>query len=91
LAYMMALYWYPERRRRFETALLDHYHKVLLENGVRNYSRVDLQEDYRRSVLLQTIVPVFHAGFKFPPVVWWDNFQHIMAAIDDLGCRELLD
>ena len=34
LAYMMAVHWYPERRQRLERGLLDHYHSVLLENGV---------------------------------------------------------
>jgi ecdysteroid kinase len=90
LAYMMAVHWYPERRKRLERALLDHYHKVLLENGVRSYNRTDMQEDYRLSVLGQTITPVFQAGLKLPPVIWWNNFQRIMAAVDDLGCRELL-
>jgi hypothetical protein len=91
LAYMMAIHWYPERRQRFERALLDHYHKVLLENGVRSYTRADLREDYRLSVLWQSVTPVFFVGLKLPPVIWWSHFQNIMAAVDDLGCRELLD
>ncbi len=91
LAYMMAIHWYPERRQRLERTLLDHYHTVLLENGVRNYSRTDLQEDYRRSVLWHTATPVFQAGQDLPPLIWWSNFQRVMAAVDDLGCRELLD
>jgi hypothetical protein len=90
LAYMMAAHWYPERRQRLERVLLDHYHTVLLENGVRSYDRTEMQEDYRLSVLWQTATPVFQAGLKLPPVVWWNNFQRIMAAVDDLGCRELL-
>ncbi len=90
LAYMMAVHWYPERRQRLERALLDHYHTVLLENGVRSYHRADMQEDYRLSVLWHTTTPVFQAGLKLPPVIWWNNFQRIMAAVDDLGCRELL-
>jgi hypothetical protein len=90
LAYMMAIHWYPERRQRLEGVLLDHYHDVLLENGVHSYSRADLQGDYRLSVLLHTFTPVFQAGLKLPPVIWWNNFQRIMAAVDDLGCRELL-
>lgn len=90
LAYMMAIHWYPERRRRLERALLDHYHGVLLENGVRGYNRADMWEDYRLSVLWSAATPVFGAGLKLPPVIWWNNFQHIMAAVDDLGCRELL-
>jgi hypothetical protein len=30
LAYMMAIHWYPERRRRLERALLDRYHAALV-------------------------------------------------------------
>ena len=30
LAYMMAMHWYPDRRRRLERALLDRYHATLL-------------------------------------------------------------
>lgn len=90
LAYMMAVHWYPERRRRLERALLDHHRTVLLENGVSSYSRTDMWEDYRLSVLWQTTTPVFQAGLKIPPVIWWNHFQRIMAAVDDLGCRELL-
>jgi hypothetical protein len=90
LAYMMAVHWYPERRQRLERALLDHYHTALLENGVRGYSLTDMQEDYRLSVLWHTTTPVFQAGLKLPPVIWWNNFQRVMAAVDDLGCRDLL-
>ena len=91
LAYMMAVHWYPERRRRLERALLDHYHAVLLENGVLGYNRTDMWEDYRMSVLWHAATSVlFAAGLKLPPVIWWNNFQRVMAAVDDLGCRELL-
>jgi hypothetical protein len=90
LAYMMAVHWYPERRQRLERALLDDYHAVLVENGVRSYNRSDMQEDYRLSVLWHTVTPVFQAGLKLPPVIWWNNYQRIMAAVDDLGCRDLL-
>lgn len=39
LAYMMAMLWYPDRRRRLERPLLDLYHAALLDNGVRGYDR----------------------------------------------------
>ena len=34
LAYMMALHWYPNRRRRLERPLLDRYHATLVAYGV---------------------------------------------------------
>ncbi len=90
LAYMMAVHWYPERRWRLEQSLLDHYLTILQRNGVEGYSRSDLREDYRLSVLWQAATPVFQAGLKLPPVIWWNHFHRVMAAVDDLGCRELL-
>lgn len=91
LAYMMAMHWYPDRRRRMERPLLDHYHANLVAQGVRGYDRHALSDDYRLSVLLLIMIPVLQAGIKIPPAVWWGHLERIMLAVDDLGCRELLD
>ncbi|MFO1024559.1 MAG: phosphotransferase [Acetobacteraceae bacterium] len=90
LAYMMAVHWYPERRQRLEQVLLEHYHTVLLANGVCGYNRNNMQADYRLSVLWHMFTPVFATGLKLHPVIWWNNYQRVMAAVDDLGCRDLL-
>jgi hypothetical protein len=50
LAYMMAIHWYPDLRRRFERPLLDHYHAALIAQGVNGYDRNTLDDDYRLSV-----------------------------------------
>lgn len=90
LAYMIAMHWYPDRRRRFERYLLDSYHAALVAHGVRGYGRSDLDDDYRLSVLWQVITPVNQATIKIPPVIWWNNLERIFLAVDDLGCRDLL-
>ncbi len=52
LAYMMAMYWYPDlRRRRMERSLLDRYHAALVAGGVHGDDRRALDDDYRLSVL----------------------------------------
>jgi len=91
LAYMMAMHWYPDRRRRLERPLLDHYHAALVAHGVQGYNRRALDDDYRLSVLFQILVPVWQAALDIPPAVWWSHLERIMLAVDDLGCRELLD
>jgi hypothetical protein len=58
LAYMMALHWFPDHRRRYERHLLDHYHAALLAYGVSGYDRRALDDDYRLSVLWQVATPV---------------------------------
>jgi len=90
LAYLMAMHWYPERRRQMERPLLDCFHATLVENGVRGYSRQALDEDYRLSALWHAATPIWQANGKIPPVIWWNNLERIFLAIDDLGCRELL-
>jgi Ecdysteroid kinase-like family len=90
LAYMMAMLWFPDMRRRIEQPLLDRYHAVLLANGVTGYDRRALHEDYRLSVLLLILRPIGQAAKNIAPRVWWPNLERIMLAVDDLGCRELL-
>jgi hypothetical protein len=91
LAYMVAMHWYPDRRQRYERLLLDRYHDMLLAHGVEGYDRSALQDDYRLSVLLRITTPVWQAANDIPPVIWWNNLERIMLAVDDLGCRELLE
>jgi hypothetical protein len=90
LAYMMAMHWYPDRRRGAERPLLDRYHAELLAHGVTGYDRPALDDDYRLSVLWQIATPVWQANYNIPPVIWWNNLERIFLAVEDLGCRELL-
>jgi hypothetical protein len=90
LAYMMAVHWYPGRRRQMERSLLDHYHAVLVEYGVSGYDRRALEDDYRFSVLAQIMTPVWQLSGNIPPVIWWNNLERVLLAVDDLGCRDLL-
>lgn len=90
LAYMMAMHWYPDRRRLIERPLLDCYHEALLAHGVHGYDRRARDEDYRLSVLWHVVKPVWQQGLGLPPVVWWNNLERIFLAVDDLDCREFL-
>lgn len=90
LAYMMAVHWYPDMRRERERPLLDHYHATLLAHGVRGYDRRALDDDYRLSVLRQIATPVWQEAYGIPPVIWWNNLERVLLAVDDLGCRALL-
>ena len=90
MAYMMAMLWYPDRRRRLERPLLDLYHAELVTHGVSGYDRQALQDDYRLSVLWLITRPVMQAANNIVPRVWWNNLERIMLAVDDLGCRDLL-
>jgi hypothetical protein len=74
-----------------ERPLLDHYHAGLRANGVTGYDRQALDDDYGRAVLMQIATPVSMAAYQIPPLFWWNLLEPIMLAVDDLGCRELLD
>jgi hypothetical protein len=87
---MMAMLWYPDRRRRMEGSLLDLYHATLLGGRVSVYDRQGLNDNYRLSVLWLITRPIWQAMSNIPPRVWWNNLERIMLAVDDLGCRDLL-
>jgi hypothetical protein len=90
LAYMIALHWYPDRRALLERSLLDLYHTTITAHGVTGYDRRLLEADYRLSVLWQIATPVWQFNGNIPPVIWWNNLERIMLAVDDLGCYDLL-
>lgn len=90
LAYMMALQWYPDRRQALERALLNRYHETLIAHGVNGYTRGALDRDYRLSVLWHITTPIWQWNINIPPVIWWNNLERVFAAVDDLGCEELL-
>jgi ecdysteroid kinase len=90
LAYMMALHWFPDHRRRSERQLLDHYHATLLAHGVGGYDRRALDDDYRLSVLWQIATPVWQAANGIPAWIWWNHVERIFMAVDDLNCHDLL-
>jgi len=90
LAYMMALHWFPDHRRRYERRLLDHYHSELLAHGVTGYDRNALDDDYRLSVLWQIATPVWMACYNIPSGIWWPHLERIFMAVDDLACGDLL-
>jgi hypothetical protein len=87
---MIATHRYPERRRRMEHPLLDHYHELLVPTGLRGYGREALGEDYRFSLLRHLMTPVWQAAMDLPPMIWWGHLERTMLAVDDLGCRDLL-
>lgn len=91
LACMLAQQWYPELRQRFETRLLDSFHDELTERGAQGYDRHALQDDYRLSVLWLIATPVWQHANGIPPVIWWNNFERVHLAVEDLGCRDLLE
>src|SRR5262249_10158140 len=90
LAYMMAMHWYPDRRHPMEKPLLDCYHAVLVAHGVHGYDRRALEDDYRLSLLWQIMTPIYQEENSIPPVIWWNNLERILLAIEDLGCHDLL-
>ena len=57
---------------------------------VRGYDRGALDDDYRWSALWHIATPVWQASINIPPVIWWNNLERILLAVDDLGCRDLL-
>lgn len=50
-----------------------------------------LDDDYRLSALWRLTTPVRQSGANLPPLIWWNNLERIHMAVEDLGCRDLLE
>jgi thiamine kinase-like enzyme len=90
LAYMIALHWYPERRRALERDLIRSYYDRLLIYGVKNYDWDACWHDYRLSAIGNLFLPVWQWSAKLWPAIWWPHFERAILAFEDLDCRELL-
>lgn len=89
LAHMIALFWFPERRRNLEKPLLRQYHDQLCENGVTDYSWDNLWNDYRLCVVRKLFHPAWQWATGHHPNIWWNHLERILSAYHDLNCREL--
>jgi Ser/Thr protein kinase RdoA (MazF antagonist) len=91
LAFMMTIFWYPERRASMELPLLRRYHEKLIEGGVGGYGWDDCWEDYRRSAVRNIFIPLIQWSRGMGAWYWWSNFERAMLAFEDLRCLELIE
>jgi Ser/Thr protein kinase RdoA (MazF antagonist) len=90
LAFLIALHWYPERRRAMEIPLLRQYLECLNESGIDTYSWDHLWLDYRRCVVRNLTFPLILWRRGLPPEAWWHRLECAMTAYEELGCADVL-
>ena len=90
LAYMLALHFFPQQRRRLEERLVRAYHRELLRCGVTAYDWSACWEDYRLSVVGSLSFPAQFWALNVPASEWWAQLECGMSAFEDLRCTELL-
>jgi len=90
LAFLMALHWYPSRRRELERPLVRYYYEGLLAQGREDYSFDELWLDYRRSAVRNLTIPILFWSRGMKPEGWWHRLECALAAYRDLACDELL-
>ena len=90
LAFMMTLFWEPERRAQMELALLRRYYERLLTCGVRGYGWDECWKDYRWSAIRNIFIPV-HWSRNRAEAFWWPQLERALSAFEDLNCIELVD
>lgn len=90
LAFMIALHWSRGRRELLERKLVRRYYDALVEQGVENYTWDDCWNDYRMEVIIMMLIPIGQHRRGSPAGVVWFGLQDSFAAVEDLGCEELL-
>lgn len=90
LAHMLAYFWFPERRARYEQSLLRHYHERLQTYGITNYSWDTLYNDYRLCVIRKLFHPAWQWENGENTSKWWFHHERILLAYQDLQCAELV-
>ena len=90
LASLMAVHWFSDLRQAWEGPLLERYHRGLLAAGVTDYPLDACWTDYRWSVIERTLNPLYQWRRGRPVTSWWPNLARVLAAFEDLRCRELL-
>jgi hypothetical protein len=62
-------------------------------DGLRAAPRLLADSDSRRSTAgaaSDREAGMAQESFDIPPVIWWNNLERALLAVDDLGCRDLL-
>lgn len=90
LSYMIALHWYPRRRKEYEIKLLKKYHNILKRNGIQNYSFDDLIFDYKLSIFGLIFIPMWQWFNNFDAYIWWSHLERCLLAFDDLNCWDII-
>jgi thiamine kinase-like enzyme len=91
LAHMMAYFWFPERRARFEVRLLQFYHARLQHYGITSYAWEHLFNDYRFCVIRKLFHPAWQWESGDNASKWWFHLERITLAYHDLHCDELVE
>jgi thiamine kinase-like enzyme len=91
-AYLIALFWYPERRDRFEAELVRFYHNRLQAYGVSGYEWEICWNDYRLGAINNLLVPLWAWASLGLDFGWhrWHQLEKAMLAFEDLNCERLL-
>ncbi|MBZ0290039.1 MAG: phosphotransferase, partial [Anaerolineae bacterium] len=90
LAHLMAVFWFPERRKSLEKELLRRYCERLSERGI-DYNFDNCWHDYRLCVISYLTYPLRQWSMGLPDFIWWHNLERVLLAYDDLHCAELLN
>lgn len=80
-------YWVEDDRRKYQSSILQSYHRALLDNGVRNYSWDDLREDWRICACMAALKAVEWgsdpASLKEMKWLWERQLKRALALLED--------
>ena len=89
LVCLMATFWTREQRQRHERRVLEHYHTLLVDSGVRDYTLVALHQDYRLMLIDMIFHPIWDTTYGADPDYWRPKLECLTAAYQDWRCDKL--
>ncbi|MEM7016404.1 MAG: phosphotransferase [Pseudomonadota bacterium] len=89
LGFLMGVFWFRERRERFEEIMLRHYSEALQKQGV-EFDWDRLAQDYQLSLIRHLFTPILLSSVTHP-ALWWAHLERIFASFEDWDCAALLD
>ncbi len=89
LAYMLALGYFPDQKKKLEPELIKLHTSVLNEKGI-SYSLADALNEYKMAVVRCMFIPILQWSYTLPPDIWFYNFERVVSSFWDLDCMELI-
>ena len=81
---------HPQVETLYNRDLVTRYHRLLLENGISQYSLEECWQDLKLSVVYRLFRPACGWVYGQPEDTWWEDLQWGIRMFHDFECEDLI-